>query len=116
MATEKNVELAKDEKNPIVLLKLDRPREVNFGHSSLKKLTALTGKKLTSLDESDFDLADLEKVMWCGLLADAKEHGEDLKLSDMEELLDKAESFGDITDAMTRAMEKAFQPTEKLKN
>jgi len=113
MATEKNVDL---EKNTTVILNLDRPRELVYGHKALKKLAALTGKKLTQLDEDNFDLADLEKVIWCGLLYDAKQHGEDLKLDQMEDLLDQAASFGDITEAMDRAMSNAFQPTEKQKN
>ena len=50
------------------------------------------------MDENDFDLADLEKIMWCGLQADAREHNEDLKIEDMEDLLDSANSFGEIMD------------------
>ena len=47
------------------------------------------------MDENEFDLADLEKIMWCGLQQDARENGERLKLEDMEDLLDSAESFGE---------------------
>ena len=68
------------------------------------------------MDENDFDLADLEKIMWCGLQADARENGEQLKLEDMEDLLDSAESFGEIMEAMNKALEVAFQKTEKEKN
>ena len=105
-----------NEKNPIVFINLDRPRFLRFGHSALKKLGAMTGRAMTNLDEDDFDLGELEKVMWCGLQADAKEHGEDLKLEDMEELLDKAETFNDIIEAMNKALAVAFQQTEKQKN
>ena len=73
----------------MVIINLDRPRFLRFGHKALKQLGTLTGKKLEEMDENDFDLADLEKVMWCGLQADAKEHGEVLKLEDMEDLLDQ---------------------------
>jgi hypothetical protein len=68
------------------------------------------------MDENDFDLADLEKVMWCGLQADAREHGEDLKLEDMEDLLDSAKSFGEIMEVMNKALEQSFQKTQKEKN
>jgi hypothetical protein len=102
--------------NTMVIVNLDRPRFVRFGHKALKQLTKLTGKKLELMDENDFDLADLEKIMWCGLQADALEHGESLKIEDMEDLLDKAESFGEIMSAMNQALEKAFQRTEKEKN
>lgn len=104
------------DKNTIVTIELDRVRFVRFGHKALKQLTALTGKKLESMEENDFDLEDLEKIMWCGLQADAKEHGEDLKLEDMEDLLDSAESFGEIMNTMNKALEIAFMRTEKEKN
>jgi hypothetical protein len=104
------------DKNPLVIVNLDRPRFLRFGHKALKQLGTLTGKKLEEMDENDFDLADLEKIMWCGLQADAKEHGEDLKIEDMEDLLDSAESFGDIMTAMNKALEQSFQRTEKEKN
>lgn len=102
--------------NNLVVVNLDRPRFVKFGHKALKQLTTLTGKKLEQMDENDFDLADLESIMWCGLQADAKEHGETLKMEQMEDLLDEAESFGDIMLAMNKALEQAFRKTEKEKN
>ena len=104
------------DKNNLIVINLDRPRFVKFGHKALKQLGTLTGKKLEEMDENDFDLADLEKIMWCGLQADARENGEQLKLEDMEDLLDSAESFGEIMEAMNKALEVAFQKTEKEKN
>jgi hypothetical protein len=104
------------EKNNLVIVNLDRPRFVKFGHKALKQLGTLTGKKLEEMDENDFDLADLEKIMWCGLQADARENGEQLKLEDMEDLLDSADSFGEIMEAMNKALEVAFMKTEKEKN
>lgn len=100
----------------MVVLHLDRPRFVRFGHKALKQLTALTGKKLEAMDEGDFDLGDIESIMLCGLQEDARENGETLKLEDMEDLLDKAESFGDIMIAMQEALEMAFKKTDKQKN
>lgn len=102
--------------NTLVVVHLDRPRFLKFGHKALKKLTSLTGKKLEQMDENDFDLADLESIMWAGLLQDAQENGEDLQMEHMEDLLDKAESFGDIMTAMHTALEQAFRKTEKEKN
>ena len=102
--------------NTLVVVNLDRPRFVRFGHKALKQLTKLTGKKLEQMDENDFDLADLESIMLCGLQADARENGETLKIEDMEDLLDKAESFGEIMAAMSKALENAFKRTKKKKN
>lgn len=106
----------KSDKNDLVVINLDRPRFVRFGHKALKQLTLLTGKKIEAMDENDFDLADLEKIMWCGLQADAKENGETLKIEDMEDLLDSADSFGEIMEAMNKGLEQAFRRTEKEKN
>lgn len=109
--TEQNMD-----KNTMVVINLDRPRFVRFGHKALKQLSILTGKKLEQMDENDFDLADLEKIMWCGLQQDARENGETLKVEDMEDLLDSAESFSEIMETMNKALEQAFQRTEKQKN
>ena len=105
-----------NDKNTMVVINLDRPRFVRFGHKALKQLGTLTGKKIEQMDENDFDLADLEKIMWCGLQADAREHNEVLKLEQMEDLLDSASSFGEIMEAMNKALEQSFQRTEKEKN
>jgi hypothetical protein len=105
-----------NDNNDLVVVHLDRPRFVRFGHKALKQLTKLTGKKLEQMDENDFELEDLEAIMWCGLQADAMEHGETLKIEDMEDLLDKAPSFGDIMVTMQKALEQAFKRTEKEKN
>jgi hypothetical protein len=107
---------AKDDKNTLVIVNLDRPRFLRFGHKALKQLTTLTGKKIEEMNEDDFDLSDLEKIIWCGLQQDAKENGETLKIEDMEDLLDKAESFADIMEAMNQALEQAFRRTEREKN
>ena len=104
------------DKNTLVVINLDRPRFLRFGHKALKKLGTLTGKTMNGINEDDFDLGELEKVIWCGLLWDSKENGEDLKLEDMEDLLDLAENFNDIVEAMNKALGNAFQPTEKQKN
>ena len=105
-----------NDKNTMVVINLDRPRFVRFGHKALKQLGTLTGKKIEEMDEKDFDLADLEKIMWCGLQADAREHNEELKLEDMEDLLDSANSFGEIMEVMNKALEQSFQKTQKEKN
>lgn len=105
-----------NDKNDLVFVQLDRLREVRFGHKSLKMLSVLLGKNMAQFDESEFDLGDIEKVMYCGLWQDAKEHGENLELDQMEDLLDLAPSYGDIIKAMNDALNNAFQETEKQKN
>lgn len=99
-------------KNDVVIINLDRPRELRFGHKALKKLVALTNLSLDELDIGGMDFELIEKVMYCGLLSDAKENGEALKLEDMEDLLDQADSYQEIIDKMTEAFEKAFGPID----
>ncbi|MCP8969725.1 hypothetical protein [Ectobacillus ponti] len=96
------------DKNDVVIIELDRPRELRYGHKALKKLTALTGKGLDKLDTDNFDLEEIEKVLYCGLLSDAKDNNETLKLEDMEDLLDQAPSYGHIMEKMQAAFNLAF--------
>lgn len=102
--------------NDVVTIKLDRVRVLKYGHKALKTMIALTGKSLTDFNMSEFDLNELEKIIYCGLLSDAKANNEVLKLEDMEDLLDTAESFQYIVDKMTEAFEKAFGAGEEGKN
>lgn len=97
--------MANDNNNDVVILHLDRPREVRFGHKALKTLIAITGKSLESLDESEISLEDIEKFMYCGLLYDARKNGETLTLEQMEDLLDMAPKYTDIVEAMSKAFE-----------
>lgn len=93
----------------VVFLHLDRPRELRFGHKALKQIVALTGKTLEEIENSGFNDFDLiEKLIYCGLLKDAQENGETLKLEDMEDLLDKAPNYLHIVQAVQKAFAVAF--------
>ena len=100
-------------KNDVVMIKLDKPRFLRYGHKALKKLSAITGKDFNELELDNFDLETLEIVLYCGLLSDAKENNETIKLEDMEDLLDQADSYSDIISSMTKAFEAAFGTNEK---
>ncbi|MCJ8008120.1 hypothetical protein ACFFF5_17795 [Lederbergia wuyishanensis] len=105
------------DKNDLVIINLDRPRVLRFGHKALKTLTALTGMTFDDIDLENFDLETIEKVFYCGLLSDAKENNETLKLEDMEDLLDKANNYGELLEKMTLAFNAAFgQMAEEQKN
>jgi hypothetical protein len=96
------------DKNDVVIINLDRPRVLRFGHKALKNITAMTGKNIDDFDFADFGLEDIEKIMWYGLSKDAKENNETLKLEDMEDLLDYAESYAEIFEKMNLAFDYAF--------
>jgi hypothetical protein len=100
-------------KNDLVFINLDRKRYLRFGHKALKTLTALTDMDITNMDMSNFSLEDLEKVLYSGLLSDARENGEILKLEEMEDLLDLADSFKEIMEKLQEAFEKSFGEAPK---
>ncbi|MFS1519679.1 hypothetical protein V1503_24955 [Bacillus sp. SCS-151] len=96
------------DKNDVVMIELDRPRMLWYGHKALKTLTAMTGKDIDAMmSEEEFDLEDFEKIMYCGLLKDAKVNNETLKLEDMEDLLDEA-PYHVIMGKMQEAFQAAF--------
>lgn len=100
---------ANSSKNDVVVIKLDRPRIVRFGHKALKTMDKLTGLNMDNIGEADnFDIEQVEQIMYCGLLSDAKAHNENLRLEDMEDLLDQADSYSEILNAMTTALQYSF--------
>jgi len=100
--------MANESRNDVVLIKLDRERELRYGHKALKKLLAMTGKDIENVDLENLNLVELEKYLYCGLLSDAKANNEELRLEDMEDLLDRAPSFGHIIEKMTEAFNMAM--------
>lgn len=100
--------MANESRNDVVMVELDRPRELRFGHRALKQILALTGKDIDAFDLDNIDLGEIEKIMYCGLLYDAKQHGETLKLEDMEDLLDQAPSVSYYIQKMQEALSIAF--------
>lgn len=96
--------------NDLVVIELDRPRVLRYGHKALKHLVALTQKSLEEIEKANYSDLDLvEKIVYCGLLQDAKENNETLKLEDMEDLLDKAPSYAHIVERTAQAFLAAFQ-------
>ena len=97
------------DKNDIVFINLDRPRMLWFGHKALKTLGAIMGKTLNELVESlnEVGFEEIEKVMYCGLLTDAKNNGEILKIEEIEDLLDLA-PYKEIISAMNKAIESSL--------
>ncbi|MBW7475951.1 hypothetical protein K0T92_14490 [Paenibacillus oenotherae] len=100
-----------DKNNDVVIINLDRPRVLRYGHKALKTLTALTGRSIDELEGDDgFDMEHIEKFIYCGLLSDARDNGETLKLEQMEDLLDCAPSYQHVIESMQRAFTVAFGP------
>lgn len=100
--------MSKD-KNDVVIIELDRPRELRFGHKALKKLSALTGKSMDEMEsDEELDFEELEQIFLYGLERDARENGETLTLDMMEDILDYAPNIAYLMEKMQEAMSNAM--------
>jgi hypothetical protein len=106
--------MANENNNDIVIINLDRQRVIRYGHLALKKLSAMTGMSIEQIGTSELDLEQLETIIYCGIWADAQENGEDLKLEQMELLLDKAPNPKHYMDKMAEALAYAYGDNQEL--
>lgn len=97
--------------NPVVTIELDRIRELRFGHKAMKRWSAYTGKSVESLDTDAFHPEDIEPLMYFMLEKDALAHGEQLKMEEMEDLLDMV-PLGVLYEKLSQAMKAAFPEAE----
>lgn len=93
--------------NDVIIIELDRPREIRFGHKALKTYQALSGQSLEQLGQGGFSFEDIEKLVYSGLLSDARANGETLTIEMVEDLLDDHD-IQDTIEKMSKALEKAF--------
>ncbi|MED4206595.1 hypothetical protein [Neobacillus mesonae] len=100
------------DRNDVIMIDLDRPREIRFGHKALKRMTAALGKDINNIEIDASNLEEFEKIMYFGLMSDAVKNNETLKLEDMEDLLDQAKTFGEIIEKMNLALNAAFGQLE----
>jgi hypothetical protein len=94
-------------KNDVVIINLDRPRELRFGHKALKTYQALSGKALESIGDGGFKLEDIEQLIYAGVLKDGQKNGDALNLEDMEDLLDEV-PIQEVIDKITESLNAAF--------
>lgn len=96
--------------NDLVVIQLDRPRQLNFNYTALKTLVALTGQSIEEIDQhldvSNFEF--LEQMIYCGLLKDAHENNETLSLEQIPGLLDAAPTFAHIIEKVIGAWRVTF--------
>lgn len=96
--------------NDVVIIQLDRPRQIKFGHTALKTLVALTGKTIEELEgqiaPDNFEL--IEQLTYCGLLKDAKDNGETLTPEKVVDLMDEAPVYTVLLTQIFAAWSTAF--------
>lgn len=93
--------------NDVVVIDLDRVRELKFGHKALKTYQAISGQSLEDLGKGGFSFDDMEKLIYAGLLSDARANGETLTLEFVEDLLDDHD-IQDTIEKLSTALEAAF--------
>lgn len=96
--------------NDVVVIQLDRPRQLNFNYTALKTLVELSGQTIEEIDQrldvSDFEF--LEQMVYCALLKDARENNETLTLDQIPKLLDGAPTFAHIIEKVISAWRVTF--------
>lgn len=105
------------DKNDIVVINLDKPRNLRFGHKALKMMLASMNLDLENFEVNGGNLEEVEKIMFFGLQSDFRANGENFTLADMEDLLDEAPSYSEVISKLSEAVQKAFnQAQEDQKN
>ena len=61
------------DKNDIVILELDRPRELKFTHKVMKRYCAATGTKMTEIQEAVDDYENMTRLLYEMLRVDDPE-------------------------------------------
>jgi hypothetical protein len=100
--------------NDVVIIKLDRERQLKFTHKALKSISAELGKSIEEIDDevipTNFEL--IEVMLHAGLQFDAKEKNETLEKSHIEDLLEYAPSVAYTFEKIFEAWKVAWGATE----
>lgn len=100
-------------KNDLVVIILDRPREIRLGHKALKMYQSITGKSMEELARGAFNFEQIEIMLYCGMLADAIKNGEKLTIEIVADLLDE-HSIPDTVSKVSIALDYAFSGNEPI--
>ncbi len=106
MATKKpaTAKVPENDHNDVVIIELDRPRELKFGHKALKRFSAMRGCSIMHVFQ---DLENYDAVTcaaYCMLAADDP----DLTVGQVDELLEEYNDPVGLYIKVTEAVTKAF--------
>ncbi|SEN19265.1 hypothetical protein [Paenibacillus sp. OV219] len=93
--------------NDVVLINFDRPRELRFGHKALKMYQALTGTSIEDMGKGGFNFEEIERLVYAGLLSDARANKETITIEQVEDWLDDND-IQDTISKVSEALSKAF--------
>lgn len=83
-----NVQMLRPDGNDVVLIELDRPRELKLGHKAMKRFSALTGSSMADMEDEIQRYDKLACLMYVMLAVDAEKHGETLTPDQVDDLLE----------------------------
>jgi len=98
---------AENEKNDIVILELDRPRELKFTHKVMKRFCAATGAKMSGIQDAVEDYNNMTRLIYEMLRAEDPE----LTPEQCDDLLDRI-SIGTILQKGAEAIAAGFGELE----
>ncbi len=81
------------DQNDVVILELDRPRELRLGHKALKRFSALTGASMADMKVLLGHYDSVATLLYVMLSQDDK----DLTPEGLDDLIDQAEREGRLT-------------------
>lgn len=95
---------ARKDSNDVVILQLDRPRILRFGHLALKRFSAMTGCSLSEIQDVVGHYDKMTLLIWCALNTDDP----NLSMEQLDRELDKLPKVMPIFDQVAAALEAAF--------
>ena len=94
--------------NDVVILELDRPRELRLGHKALKRFSALTNCSMADMEQEIQRYDKLSCLLWVMVTQDQIDHDEDMMTPEqLDDLLD-AVPIPKLTKLCSMAIEAAF--------
>ena len=98
----------KHDSNDVVILELDRPRELRLGHKALKRFSALTNCSMADMEQEIQRYDKLSCLLWVMVTQEQIDHGEDMMTPEqLDDLLD-AVPIPKLTKLCSMVIEAAF--------
>lgn len=99
----------KEEKNDVILIKLDRPYELRFSNKALKEYSALTQTSMKNFDESLMDFQNQQTAAYILIKQDCQRQGLPIPTpAAVEDLLDQYVTPGRLFYSLSKAGRGSF--------
>lgn len=99
--------------NDYVLIQLDRERKLRIGYKAIKTYKSKFGKSLTNIDTTNFDIEDVARIIYVGLIHEDNS----LTFEQVEEMMDNISlkyAMEKMNEAITVAFGKNAQGTPAI--